>query len=112
VSAGSRRRPEEIAFREIDNAYPALAYSPLVRAMEKTFPWIGEHGGVPLTPSNSFKRVFVHWAASEFDWPGHIAANLFAGNKVLNEPDSPRPRRRHHRGRRPRSAAAARTAVG
>ena len=31
--------------------------------------------------------MFVHWAAAEFDWPGHTEADLFAVNKVLNEPD-------------------------
>ena len=76
-----------IAFREIDDADPALAFSPLVRGVEKTFAWIGEHGGIPLTPSKAFKRVFVHWAAAEFDWPGHTEADLFAVNKVLNEQD-------------------------
>ncbi len=76
-----------IAFREVDDADPALAFSPLVRGIEKTFAWIGEHGGIPLTPSKAFKRVFVHWAAAEFDWPGHTEADLFAVNKVLNEPD-------------------------
>lgn len=76
-----------IAFREIDAADPALAFSPLVRGVEKTFAWIGEHGGIPLTPSKAFKRAFVHWAAAAFDWPGHTEADLFAVNKVLNEPD-------------------------
>ncbi|SLN51443.1 hypothetical protein PSA7680_02668 [Pseudoruegeria aquimaris] len=78
-----------VAFREIDDADPALAHSPLVRGIEKTFVWIGEHGGIPLTPSKAFKRVFVHWAAAEFDWPGHTEADLFAVNKVLNEGDFP-----------------------
>ena len=76
-----------IAFREIDDADPALAFSPLVRGVDKTFAWISEHGSIPLTPSKAFKRVFVHWAAAEFDWPGHTEADLFAVNKVLNEPD-------------------------
>jgi len=74
---------------EIDDADPALAHSPMVRGLEKTFAWIGEHGGIPLTPSKAFKRVFVQWAASEFDWPGHTEADLFAVNKVLNEWDFP-----------------------
>jgi hypothetical protein len=78
-----------IAFREMDDSDPALAFSPLVRGMEKTFAWIGEHGGIPLTPSKAFKRVFVHWAAPESDWPGHTEADLFAVNKVLNEWDFP-----------------------
>ena len=76
-----------IAFREIDDADPSLAFSPLVRGIAKTSAWIGEHGGIPLTPSKAFKRIFVHWAAAEFDWPGHTEADLFAVNKVLNEPD-------------------------
>lgn len=76
-----------IAFREVDDADPALAFSPMVRGVEKTFAWIGENGGIPLTPSNAFKRVFVHWAAAEFGWPGHTEADLFAVNKVLNETD-------------------------
>jgi len=32
---------------------PALAFSPLVRGIEKTFAWIGEHGGIPLTRPTS-----------------------------------------------------------
>ena len=76
-----------IALREVDDADPALAFSPLVRGVEKTLAWISEHGGIPLTPSKAFKRVFVHWAAAEFEWPGHTKADLFAVNKVLNEPD-------------------------
>lgn len=75
------------AFREEDDADPALAFSPMVRGVEKTFAWIGGHGGIPLTPSKGFKRIFVHWAAAEFDWPGHTEADLFAVNKVPNEPD-------------------------
>ena len=76
-----------IEFREIDDANPTLAHSPLVRALEKTFAYIAEHGGIGLTPSKAFKRVFVHWAAREFDWPGYSEADLFAINKVLNEID-------------------------
>jgi hypothetical protein len=82
-----------IALREVDDADPALAVSPLVRGIEKTLAWIGEHGGIPLTPSKAFKRVFVHWAAAEFDWPGHSEAVLFAVNKVLNAPPAPAPTR-------------------
>ncbi|MEH6786865.1 MAG: hypothetical protein V7673_06025 [Paracoccus sp. (in: a-proteobacteria)] len=78
-----------IPFREIDDTDPALAHSPMVRGVEQTFAWIGEHGGIPLTPSKAFKRVFVHWAAAAFDWPGHTEADLYAVNKVLNEWDFP-----------------------
>ncbi|SLN67179.1 hypothetical protein ROE7235_03711 [Roseibaca ekhonensis] len=76
-----------IEFRQIDDANPALAHSPMVRALEKTFAYIAEHGGIGLTPSKAFKRVFVHWAAREFDWPGYTEEDLFAINKVLNEID-------------------------
>ena len=76
-----------IAFQEIDDADLALAHSPMVRGVEKTLAWIGENRGIPLTPSKAFKRMFVHQAAAEFDWPGHTEADLFAVNKVLNEPD-------------------------
>ncbi|EPX85465.1 hypothetical protein ruthe_01725 [Rubellimicrobium thermophilum DSM 16684] len=63
----SRGRSEVIGFREIDDADPVLAFSPLVRGVEKTFAWIGEYGGIPLRPSKAFKRVFVHWAAAAFE---------------------------------------------
>lgn len=76
-----------IKFRQIDDANPTLTYSPMVRALEKTFYYIAEHGGIGLTPSKAFKRVFVHWAAREFDWPGYTEEDLFAINKVLNEID-------------------------
>jgi len=54
-----------IEFRQIDDANAALAHSPMVRALEKTFTYIAEHDGIGLTPSKAFKRVFVHWAARE-----------------------------------------------
>ena len=76
-----------IEFRQINDADPALAHSPMVRALEKTFAYIAEHDGIGLTPSKAFKRVFVHWAAREFNWPGYTEEDLFAVNKVLNEVD-------------------------
>jgi hypothetical protein len=76
-----------IKFRKVDDADPALAHSPMVRALERTFAYIADHGGIGLTPSKAFKRIFVHWAAREFDWPGYNEADLFAVNKVLNEID-------------------------
>ena len=76
-----------IEFRDIDDDNPALALSPIVRGLEKTFAYLAEHGAIGLTPSKAFKRVFVHWAAREFEWPGHIESDLFAVNKVLNEMD-------------------------
>ena len=76
-----------IVFREIGDNEPALQFSPIVRAAEKTFSYIAEHGGIELTPTKSLKRTFVHWAASAFDWPGYTAEELFQLNKVLNEVD-------------------------
>jgi hypothetical protein len=76
-----------IEFRDIDDADPALTLSPIVRGMEKTFAYIAAHGAIGFTPSKAFKRVFVHWAAREFEWPGHTESDLFAVNKVLNEMD-------------------------
>jgi hypothetical protein len=78
-----------IHFREIKDTDPALALSPIVRAIEKTFEYIGTHGSIGLTPSKAFKRVFLHWAAAEFEWPNYSEADLFRVNKVLNEIDFP-----------------------
>jgi len=78
-----------IQFREINDTDPALAHSPMVRAIEKIFAYVEENGPIGLTPSKGFKRVFVHWAAAEFGWPGYTEEDLFAVNKVLNEIDFP-----------------------
>lgn len=50
-----------IAFREVDDTDTALAFSPVVRGVEKTFAWIGEHRGIPLMPCAEFNQVFVCW---------------------------------------------------
>lgn len=76
-----------IEFRSLRDDEPALAFSPLLRGFQKTFSYLQEHGTIGLTQSKGFKRNFVHWAAAEFDWPGHTEADLFAVNKVLNEQD-------------------------
>lgn len=76
-----------IELRSLADDEPALAFSPLLRGFQKTFAYLGEHGSIGLTPSKAFKRVFVHWAAREFDWPGYTEEDLFAVNKVLNEID-------------------------
>ena len=78
-----------ITFREIDDDHSALVHSPMVRAFEKIFTYIDEHGAIPLTPQKAFKRSFVDWAAEQFDWPGYSKAELFVVNKVLNEIDFP-----------------------
>ena len=76
-----------IEFRSLADDEPALSFSPLLRGVLKTFAYVQAHGSIGLTPSKAFKRNFVHWAAAEFDWPGHTEADLFAVNKVLNEHD-------------------------
>jgi len=76
-----------IEFKQLNDDDPALVHSPMVRALEKTFGYILEHGGIDLTPSKAFKRVFVQWAAAAFDWPGFTETDLYAVNKVLNEID-------------------------
>lgn len=76
-----------IVFREMGDNEPALQFSPILRASEKTFAYVAEHGGIELTPTRSLKRHFVHWAASAFEWPGYTAEELFQLNKVLNEAD-------------------------
>ena len=76
-----------LGFRELDDNDPTLVHSPLLRAVEKTFSYLNEHGSIGLTPSTAFKRNFVHWAAAEFDWPGFTEKYLLRVNKVLNELD-------------------------
>ena len=89
ASDGLRGKSKLIEFRKIDDENPALAQSPMVRAIEKTFAYIDANGGIGLTPSKAFKRTFVHWAAAEFDWPAFTEAELFTVNRVLNEIDFP-----------------------
>ncbi len=72
-------------FGDVDDNDPALRFSPIVRATEKTISYIAEHGGIGLTPSKAFKRNFVHWAAAHFDWPGYSENELFSVNKVLRK---------------------------
>jgi len=76
-----------IEFRSLNDNEPTLVHSPLLKAVEKTFEYISEHGSIGLTPSTAFKRNFVHWAAKHFDWPGYSEEELFSINKVLNEYD-------------------------
>jgi len=78
-----------IDLRPLKDDDPALAHSPMLRGVERTAGWIEANGGIPLTPSKAFKRVFVQWAAAEFDWPGCRPDDLYSVNKVLNEPDFP-----------------------
>lgn len=78
-----------IEFISVEDDNPALAHSHMVRAIKMMFAHIVEQGPIGLTPSKAFKRVFVHWAAANFDWPRHSEEELFVVNKVLNEMDFP-----------------------
>lgn len=59
----------------------------MVRGAVKILDYVAEQGPIGLTPSKSFKRHFVNWAAREFEWPGWTEQELFRINKVLNEYD-------------------------
>lgn len=48
-----------------------------------------QHGGIQITKLGNFYKKCVEWAAEEFQWPGYEPAELYAVNKVLNEPDFP-----------------------
>ncbi len=76
-------------FRFMDDAEPALEGSCLLKAARLTIAYIDEHGPIGLTPAKALKRHFVAWAAEAFDWPHYRADDLYAVNKVLNEPDFP-----------------------
>ncbi|MCR9257678.1 MAG: hypothetical protein NXI16_16460 [Alphaproteobacteria bacterium] len=78
-----------IKFRHLSDNCTTLAYSPLLRAALLTAQYVEQNGSIGLTPSKAFKRVFVHWAAEHFDWPGMSQEELFHYNKVLNEFDFP-----------------------
>jgi len=60
-------------FRDLSDDCPDLSYSPLLRAARLTLKYAQDHGAIGLTKTGAFKRVFVHWAAEHFDWPGMSA---------------------------------------
>jgi peptidoglycan/xylan/chitin deacetylase (PgdA/CDA1 family) len=74
-----------IEFRALTDDHPGLACSPLLRAALLTLRYLREHGAIGLTKTMAFKRVFVHWAAEHFDWPGRSAEEMFRFSKVINE---------------------------
>ena len=76
-----------IEFRILPDDHPDLTHSPLLRAALLTLNYAREHGSIPLTKTNAFKRVFVHWAVEHFAWPDHDAEDMFRYNKVVNEHD-------------------------
>jgi hypothetical protein len=78
-----------IAFHNLPDDHPDLAYSPLLRAALLTLRYAHEHGAIGLTKTKAFKRIFVHWAVEHFDWPGSSAEEMFRYNKVINEYEFP-----------------------
>ena len=78
-----------IAFRTPISDAPELDLCPLLRAGQLTLKYAIDHDGIELTKTSAFKRVFVHWAAEHFHWPGMGYEELFRYNKVLNEYEFP-----------------------
>lgn len=76
-----------VALKDLPDDHPALMQAPLIRSITLLTGWNRANGPIPLTQGKAFKRVFVDWAARNFDWPGHSADDLYAVNKVLNEHD-------------------------
>ena len=78
-----------IELRTLPDDHPDLAHSPLLRAALLTLRYAQDHGAIGLTKTKAFKRVFVHWAVENFDWPGRSAEEMFRYNKVINEYEFP-----------------------
>ena len=78
-----------IDFRPLSDDHPDLAHSPLLCAALLTLQYAQDHGAIGLTKTKAFKRVFVHWAVEQFDWPGRSAEEMFRYNKVINEYEFP-----------------------
>ena len=68
---------------------PVLEHSRLLRAMELTFAYARDHGGIGLTQTKAFNRKFAHWMADHSPWPRFHTTELMRVNKVLNEWDVP-----------------------
>src|SRR6056297_3371864 len=83
------QHPVMIEFRTLADDHPDLAQSPLLRGALLTLKYAQEHGSIGLTKTKAFKRVFVHWAVENFDWPGKTAEEMFRYNKVINEYEFP-----------------------
>jgi len=78
-----------IEFRPLHDDHSELVHSPLLRAALLTLQYAQEHGAIGLTKNLAFKRVFVHWAVENFNWPGKSAEEVFRYNKVVNEFEFP-----------------------
>lgn len=78
-----------IEFRNLSDDHPDLVHSPLLRAALLTLQYTQDHGAIGLSKTKAFKRVFVHWAVENFDWPGRSAEEMFRYSKVINEYEFP-----------------------
>jgi len=58
-----------IEFRTLPDDHPDHMLSPLLRCALLTLRYAQEHGGIGLTKSLAFKRVFVHWAVENLTGP-------------------------------------------
>jgi hypothetical protein len=78
-----------IGFHQLSNDDPVLTHSPLLRAALLTLQYVQDYGPIGLTKTGAFKRIFIHWAAEHFDWPGFSRNEFFEVNTVFNEYDFP-----------------------
>ena len=78
-----------IEFHTLPDDHPDLAHSPMLRAALMTLRYAQDHGAIGLTKTKAFKRVFVHWAVENFDWPGKGAEEMFRYSKVISEYEFP-----------------------
>ncbi|MFC0281625.1 hypothetical protein ACFOHK_16970 [Falsigemmobacter intermedius] len=78
-----------LAFRAIPDEHAALGCSPILRGASLILGYAAEHRGIELTQTKAFKRSFVAWALSEFDWPRERQDQPYALGRALNEHDFP-----------------------
>jgi hypothetical protein len=78
-----------LLFFETSLTEQQLLASPMCINTMKLLQYAEQHGGIQLTKLGNFYRKCVEWAAEEFQWPGYEPTELYAVNKVLNEPDFP-----------------------
>jgi hypothetical protein len=50
-------------------------------------PYISKHDAIGMTKSGAWNRLFIECAVAVINFPGWIADDLYAVNKVLNEYD-------------------------
>ncbi|MDJ0825833.1 MAG: hypothetical protein QNJ16_10055 [Rhodobacter sp.] len=78
-----------ITLRPVAGDNPVPDQSRLLRAIELAFDYAGQNGGIGLTQTKAFNRIFAHWMAEHSRWPEYRAEELLRLNKVLNEEDAP-----------------------